>query len=123
MLSLGGFVFEVSKNSFKEWDERWSFRWSDTKRIGQTSKLTYMGQENDTITLTGTLFAGALGNAKGVDALRELARSSKPLSVVDSRGRAYGDYVIVSIEKKRSQITKSNLAMKAEFKIALKRFE
>lgn len=75
--------------------------WPSQQPIGARPAHSYTGEGAEKLALGGVFFPGQVGAADSVERLKVLARQRKPHPVADGEGRAYGSWVILSIDEEQ----------------------
>lgn len=123
LLSLGGFKFEVSKVMYDKLAKKMAYKWTEIEIIGKKSKLQYLGYSLETIDLDCSIYTSFSGKV-GLDAYDELKKMAvgKSHILVDSLGKNYGRWVILSVSKNESFFLKDGLPQKIDINLQLKEF-
>ncbi|WKL55998.1 phage tail protein [Asticcacaulis sp. ZE23SCel15] len=98
-----------------------SWRHAQTDRFMARPALQYVGPGEETITLSGALFGGVIGNYGAIEQVRELADTGDAYTMVSGTGEVLGEWIILSLEEKRSNFFVDGMHRKADFTIELKR--
>jgi uncharacterized protein len=120
---LGFFIFTLSTASFDDLDRSTAFKWSAHERIGRRSTHQYLGVDDETISLSGTLYPAFKGSTLSLTLLREMADSGKSWILISGTGNIYGKFMILDIKDKRSLFMSNGAAQKIEFSMTLKRYD
>lgn len=102
LLTLGEFVFWAFGTPFSTIDRDTKWTIADHKRVGARPLLQFVGPENDSITIAGTLYPQLTDGAVSIEALRVLGDAGESLPLVDEAGWVYGLYAIESIKEKQA---------------------
>jgi phage protein U len=124
LLSLGQYKFEVTKTAYSSLARKSSYRWDEKTRIGERSALHFSGENNETISLKGTIYP-LISGKKGSESYEDLRREAskgEPLILVDSFGKSHGKWVILGLDANESIFHRSGLAQKIGFTINLKAY-
>lgn len=118
MLGLGGYKFSISTAAYDALSRSTSWRWPAQERAGRAPARQFTGKGDDTVTLTGIIFAeqGGLGQ---IEALRKLADTGKPQIMVDQLGFIRGKWCIEQITEKQDSFFSDGVARRQEFSIQL----
>lgn len=131
MLRVGPFIFSISTAAYQNLTRTDTYRWQTVEVIGGELANQYMGPGERTITLDGVVYthydAGrapfqpqAVVGTEQVAALRAVADAGAPVNVTDGRGRAYGKWVITSLNSKSSVFMDNGAEKKQEFDLSLR---
>ncbi|MGL5343228.1 MAG: phage tail protein [Plesiomonas sp.] len=120
MLSLGLFVFMLKTVPYQELQLQKAWRHPTNGRIGLRPSSQFLGPDNDTITLTGTLFPVLTGGRFSMLTLEQMADTGKAWSLLDGAGTIYGMFLIESISQTKKVFFRDGSARQIEFTIVLK---
>lgn len=120
MLGLGGFRFEIDTLAYQKFTLNQSWRWSEQARINRDPALQFAGRNTRDIDLDGVIYPRFKGGLEQLEAMRKLANTGKPQTLVDGHGHVWGRWVIVEISDTRTVFTDDGLPRKIEFRIKLK---
>lgn len=123
MMSLGMFIFELASLPYQELQRRMSWRHVQTERFMARPALQYVGPGEETITLSGALYGGIIGNYGAIEQIREMAGTGDAYTMVSGTGEVLGEWVVTSLDEKRSIFFVDGMHRKADFTIELKRDE
>lgn len=120
LASLGLFVFETLATAFDSVERTSSYRYATGNTVGVRPRLQYIGQDNDTLTLPGTLYPEVTDDPSTLDTLRRMATTGKLYALLDGTGYHYGMYYITEIKETRSYLKADGTPRKIEFSVSLK---
>jgi len=121
LMSLGSFKFEISTAAYSELRRANAWRWSGQARIGLHDRLQYVGRDNETITLIGTVYPGIRGAGVGqLERLREIGNSGEPQLLVSGEGDVMGYWVLESEDSSESRFVRGGAPRKQTFSLAIK---
>ena len=123
MLVLGLFVFSVESAPYQQLKRTTKQRWVSNSRIGSRPAYQYLGQEEETITLTGTLYPEITGGQQDLTMLNTMAASGKPFALLNGDGDALGLWFIEQVEATHSHFLAHGAARKIAFSLTLKRVD
>ncbi len=118
MLSLGSYQFSISTAAYDDFSRSTSWRWPAQDRAGRAPARQFTGKGEDTITLSGVIFAEQ-GGVGQVEALRNVADTGEPQILVDQLGFIRGKWCIENITEKQSGFFSDGVARKQEFTVQL----
>ena len=121
LMSLGQFVFQLQDLAYSELQRSTAWRHASNSRVGARPALQYVGQGDDTITLSGTLVPEIAGTLQSLVTLRDMADAGDAYAMVDGAGRIFGAWIIERIEEGGSAFTPDGIARRTSFIIALRR--
>lgn len=99
-----------------------SWNWPKQQPIGARPAHSYTGPGDETVTLGGVVFPGQVGAEDAVARLEALADQGKPHPLADGEGRAYGLWVIVSIDEEKKGFYPGGTARKVTWSLELEAF-
>ncbi|WP_074018487.1 phage tail protein [Xenorhabdus thuongxuanensis] len=123
MAALGLFVFMLKTTPYQSLQHQQSWRHSFNNRIGARPAFQFMGPNNDTITLSGSLYPEITGGRFSLLALELMAESGKAWSFLDGHGTIYGMFVIESIDRTKTEFFADGAARKIDFTMTLRRVD
>ncbi|MBD2793468.1 phage tail protein [Xenorhabdus sp. 42] len=88
-----------------------------------TTTFQFIGPDNDTITLSGTLHPEITGGRLSLLALELMAESGKAWSFLDGSGTIYGMFIIESLDQTKSEFFADGAARQIEFTVTLRRVD
>ena len=119
LLSLGGFLFQVSGPSYEGLEHSSEARWAKLDRLGAKPARQFVGQGDETIYLDGTIYP-RFGKGFGqIEAIRAAANAGKPLMLVSGYGRVFGRFVIERVGSSQSYFLPDGSPQKMTFSIEL----
>ena len=121
MLSLGDFVFGIETLAYQELSRRTDWRHASADRMGAMPAFQYVGPGADTISLPGILMPELTGPNSSLEDLRAMAATGEAYALVQTDGVVIGDYMIRSIDERRSNFISGGAARRIEFGIELER--
>ncbi|PHM69253.1 phage tail protein [Xenorhabdus kozodoii] len=123
MAALGLFVFMLKTTPYQSLQHQQSWRFGFNNRIGARPAFQFMGPNNDTITLSGTLYPEITGGRLSLLALQLMADSGKAWSFLDGHGTIYGMFIIESIDQTKTEFFVDGAARKIDFTVTLRRVD
>ena len=118
LMSLGDFVFEVPTLAYDELQRNTAWRHPSAARVGSAPAHQFLGQGDDTITLTGVVYT-EIGNPQSLDTLRSMADAGLAYALVDGDGYVYGQWSINSLSENKSFFDPKGSAKRTGFSISL----
>ena len=122
-LILGFFTFMMQTASFDDFDHSTGYKWSAHERIGKRSTHQYLGVDEETVNLSGTIYPAFSGEAISLTVLREMAHSGKSFILISGTGHVLGEFIILDVKDKRSYFMDNGAAQKIDFSLSLKRYD
>ncbi|CAQ82101.1 MULTISPECIES: phage tail protein [Photorhabdus] len=124
MAALGLFVFMLKTTPYQNLQYQQSWRHAFNSRIGLRPAWQFLGPDNDTMTLSGSLYPEiTTGSRLSLIALQIMADSGKAWSFIDGRGTVYGMFVIEKIEQTKTELMSNGAARKIDFTLSLRRVD
>ncbi|MDE9537224.1 phage tail protein [Xenorhabdus bovienii] len=123
MAALGLFVFMLKTTPYQSLQHQQSWRFGFNNRVGARPAFQFMGPNNDTLTLSGTLYPEISGGRLSLLALELMADSGKAWSFLDGSGAIYGMFIIESIDQTKSEFFADGAARKIDFTVSLRRVD
>ncbi len=123
LMSLGYFVFEVSSLPFDEMSKESGYRHTKHEVIGQRPKYQFIGEDEQTINLKGTVYPEFNGGVSHINDLEEMAESGEKWLLVKGSGDILGSFYITSINQTQSYFLQDGTAQKITFDLTLKKGE
>lgn len=123
LMALGQFVFEIPNLTYHELQRSTAWRHASNSRVGAREATQYIGQGEDTFTLTGTLAPEVAGRADSLQTLRAMGDAGLAYAMVSGTGRVMGAWIITSLQEGGSAFTQDGLARRTDFTLQLKRVD
>ncbi|CDH26719.1 MULTISPECIES: phage tail protein [Xenorhabdus] len=123
MAALGLFVFMLKTTPYQSLQHQQSWRFGFNNRVGARPAFQFMGPNNDTLTLSGTLYPEISGGRLSLLALELMADSGKAWSFLDGSGAIYGMFIIESIDQTKSEFFADGAARRIDFTVTLRRVD
>lgn len=120
LASLGLFVFETTTAAFEEVSRKSNYRFGTGNAVGTRPHMQYIGQDNDDISLSGTLYPEITKGIVSLDELRDMAATGKTYALMNGNGYYYGMCYITDISETQSHLLSDGTARKISFSLALK---
>lgn len=121
LMSLGQFVFQLADLAYSELQRSTAWRHASNSRVGARPARQFVGQGDDTITLTGTLVPEIAGTLQSLVTLRSMADAGDAYAMVDGAGRIFGAWLIEAMSEGGSAFTSEGIARRTSFTITLQR--
>lgn len=120
LASLGLFVFETTTAAFDELSRKSGYRFGTGNTVGTRPHMQYIGQDNDDISLSGTLYPEITKGIVSLDELRDMASTGKTYALMNGNGYYYGMCYITDISETQSHLLEDGSARKIGFSLSLK---
>ena len=126
MMTLGGYVFELTTAAYQRLKRSDEYRWAAMMRLTVDPLHQWIGPGLATIDLDGTIYGGhALGGTNPgtfqIEAMRAEARQGTPLPLVDGRGVYYGLWCILEVGEVASTFADHGGPRRQDFTVKLTR--
>lgn len=123
MMTLGFFVFQRSTFAPQSAQDDRAWRHPGNARVGTSPAYQFTGKDEETITLSGTLYPELTGGEVTLDLLHTMADTGKAFPLIEGTGRVRGYFVIESTSMTRSEFFVDGACRKIEFSMKLKRVD
>ena len=123
LMSLGMFVFGLDTLAFDTLRRQTAWRHPSNSRVGARPARQFIGQGDDTFTLSGILAPEFKGTARSLDSLRKMADSGKAWAMVSGAGDVFGAWVIESMSETGTIFSREGRAHRIEFELQLARVD
>ncbi|CAM3424508.1 tail assembly protein [Psychrobacter glaciei] len=120
LASLGLFVFETTAAAFDELSRKSGYRFGTGNAVGTRPHMQYIGQGNDDISLSGTLYPEITKGIASLDELRDMASTGKTYALMNGNGYYYGMCYITDISETQTHLLEDGSARKIGFSLSLK---
>ena len=120
MMCLGMFVFSLSTLAYQNFQRQTEWKYSSNGRVGARNAHQFIGQGDDTITLSGWFAPEFNGTPLALNLLRGMGDTGKAWMLVEGTGRIYGQWIITGISEGRSFIGNNGAGKRIEFTVNLK---
>ena len=123
MAALGQFVFALDTLAYQELRRSSTWRHPSNSRVGARPARQFVGQGDDTITLSGLQAPEFMGDRQALDRLRAMADKGSAYALVNGAGESFGAWVIESMEETGSIFVREGVPRRVEFTIHLARVD
>ncbi|OIT17074.1 oxidoreductase [Ralstonia solanacearum] len=123
MMALGLFVFSLDTAPYQEFQRQVAWRHPSNNRVGRRPAHQYLGPDDETITLTGRLVPELTGGEWTLAVLELMGDTGNAYTLIEGTGRYYGQFVIESLDTKRSYFFQDGAARVADFTLKLTRID
>lgn len=121
MMALGLYVFSLHTVPYQQLQRATNWRHPSTSRVGRRPARQFVGQGDDTITLSGVLYPEITGGKISLAALQAMADDGKAWPLIEGTGVMYGLFVIEEISQTHTFFFPDGAARKIEFSLKLTR--
>ncbi|MFP6558133.1 phage tail protein [Paraburkholderia sp. B3] len=124
MMALGQFVFSLSTLAYQELQRRTSWKHASTSRVGARNARQFLGDGDDTITMTGWFAPDqGIGKLSSLANLRSMGSDGDAYALVDGTGTVYGAFVIEGLDEGQTLHQKDGMPRRIEFTLSLTRVD
>lgn len=121
LMAWGQFLFELRGLAFDELQRRADWRHARAPRVGAADAAQFVGQGEETVSLSGSVYAEIANGPASLDALRRAAATGEAQPLVDGRGTVYGDFVVTGVDERHAYMMADGRARRIDFGIDLLR--
>lgn len=119
MMCYGFFVFCLKTLPFQNMKVNKSWNWAANNRVNQRSALQFTGPNNETITLSGTVYSEITHGGVSIDLLERMADLSVPMPLIEGDGVPLGFFVLNNVDKTYTELNRNGTPRKIDFTIKL----
>ncbi|BAV65748.1 phage tail protein [Sphingobium cloacae] len=123
LLAIGMFVFELSTLAFDQLQRKTDWKHARSDRVGTMAATQYVGPGDETVTLSGSVYAEIADGRVSLADLEAMAAQGDAWPVVDGTGRVYGHFVITALDERHASLMADGRARRIDFGIDLLRVE
>lgn len=123
MIQGGAVPFGLSTAAYQELERSNEWRWARQERIGANDAMQYVGPGEETISLSGAVYPGQLGDAGTLGRLRLQASLGLPLPLIGGTGRVFGMFVLESLSEGQTIFAVGGVARRIDFSMQLGRYD
>lgn len=120
-LILGYFVFCLHTLAYQDLQRQLAWRHASTSRIGARPAHQYLGPDDETITLNGTLLPELAGTRVSLELLAAMAEAGTAWPLIQGDGTLYGEYLITGIQTTGTLHFQDGAPRRIDFQLTLKR--
>ncbi|MBW5284603.1 phage tail protein [Burkholderia gladioli] len=121
MMALGLFVFSLSTLPYQELKRRRGWRFASNNRVGKKPARQYVGEDDETISLSGVLLPELTGGDMSLAVIEAMADQHTAWPLIEGTGHIYGMFTIDNIDTTRTLFFDDGTARRIEFTITLTR--
>jgi len=123
LMALGMFLFEIGTLPYDELQRKTDWRHARSTRVGARDAVQFVGPGDETISLSGSVYAEIADGRVSLDELREMAGAGDALPLVDGSGTVFGTFVIEAIDERHAYLMNDGRARRIDFGIDLLRVD
>lgn len=121
MMTYGLFVFALGTVPYQELQRQIAWRHPATQRVGAAPAHQFLGKDEETITLSGSLLPELTGGRLSLAALEQMADGGRAWPLIEGTGTNYGLFVITALNTTRTLFFADGAARRIDFQLTLKR--
>ena len=121
LIALGMFVFGMESLPYQALERRTDWRHGLTDRLGARPAGQFLGPGAYAITLTGILVPEITGGYGDIDRLHEMGDTGELYPLVLGTGKVLGDFRILAVDDRWSDIVAGGLGRNVEFAVDLEK--
>lgn len=123
LMALGMFLFEIGTLPYDEMQRKTDWQHARSARVGARDATQFTGPGDETISLSGAVYAEIADGRVSLDDLRSMADDGDALPLVDGTGTVYGNFVITAIDERHAFMMADGRARRIDFGIDLLRVD
>lgn len=123
LMALGMFLFEIGTLPYDEMQRKTDWQHARSSRVGARDATQFTGPGDETISLSGAVYAEIADGRVSLDDLRSMADDGEALPLVDGTGIVYGNFVITAIDERHAFMMADGRARRIDFGIDLLRVD
>jgi phage protein U len=123
MMAFGQFIFMLRTAPYQELKHTHGWRHPTNSRVGLRPARQYIGPDDETVTLSGTLYPELTGGRVSLDQLKAMADQGQPAALIQGDGTVYGHFVITGLEETYTLFFADGAARKIDFSLSLARVD
>lgn len=123
MMALGLFVFSLDTAPYSEFQRQVGWRHPGNNRVGRRPSHQFTGPDDETITLSGKLMPELSGGDLTLAVLELMGDTGDSYTLIEGTGRYYGQFIIDSLDTKKSVFFQDGKARVCDFTIKLTRVD
>lgn len=122
MMRLGSYKFCIYTAAYQELNRTTNYKWGEQAVFGDWDNLQFLGQGEDTQSLTGVVYPEFKGGTGQIDELRSLAATGIPQLLISGTGKILGYWVINSITEGQTKFAAFGVPRRQEFTINMRKY-
>lgn len=123
MMCYGFFVFSLKNLPYQTMKINKSWNYVANERVNRRPALQYTGPNNDTVTLSGSIYTEITNGRPSLELLERMAYLKTPLPLIEGTGVPLGFFVLVSVERTHSELNRNGSPLKIDFTMVLKKVD
>ncbi|MCI4588597.1 phage tail protein [Sphingobium sp. BYY-5] len=123
LMALGMFLFEIGTLPYDELQRKTDWRHVRSGRVGARDATQFLGVGDETISLSGAVYAEIADGRVSLDDLRAMADDGEALPLIDGTGAVFGNFVIEAIDERHAFLMSDGRPRRIDFGIDLLRVD
>lgn len=123
LLALDMFVFAIDTLAYDELQHKYQWQHARNTRVGARSASQYVGPGDETISLSGTIYAEISGDYVSLDDLKALAAAGDAYQLVTGAGELLGAFVIERLDERHISLLPDGTPRAIDFALELTRVD
>lgn len=121
MATLGLFVFNIKTLPYQQLQRTTQWRYPSNSRVSKRPSRQFLGDGDDIVTLSGTLYPELTGGRVSLALVRAMAATGKSWPLIEGTGDFLGLFAIESVDETHTVFFPDGAARKIEFTLKLTR--
>lgn len=123
MMSLGMFLFSLPTVVYQNLEHRRDVRFAQNERFGTNDAWQFIGPGGESITLNGVTAYGINHASSSMAILNRMMQSGEAFPLIDGLGNMFGEYILLSLDQKKTVFRKFGQARRTEWSLGLQRVD
>ena len=121
LAALGLFCFQLDALLYNDYRRRMGWRHAKDPRIGVRDAVQFVGPDDDTISLGGTIVPFVHGSFTALDTLVAMGDTGETYQFVRGDGRVEGSFVLTGLDTQGSDLMIDGVPQRVDFTLDLLR--
>jgi len=123
LMALGMFLFQIPTLAYDELQRKTDWRFAMSSRVGTRDAAQFLGVGDETVSLSGSVYAEITDGTVSLDTLREMGDAGEALPLVSGAGIVFGNFIIRSIDERHAVLMADGRPLRIDFGIDLWRVD
>ncbi|UXC90116.1 phage tail protein [Sphingobium sp. RSMS] len=123
LMALGMFLFQIPTLAYDELQRKTDWRFAMASRVGTRDAAQFLGVGDETVSLSGSVYAEISDGRVSLDTLREMGNAGEALPLVGGDGTVFGNFIIRSLDERHTVLMADGRALRIDFGIDLWRVD
>lgn len=120
LMSLGSVQFDVTPFNTHEYSNTHATDFVDKPVVGARKPMEWVGEGDETFTISGRIFPKTYGGLNGLARLRAARAAGQPQFLMRGDGRPMGFVAILSVSEKSTYLDRDGVGKVIEFDVTVK---